>query len=295
MEGIAAGAKQDVNSIIALNVRTEIAYGLFDDGCTALAWQSTGNSYLAQNWDWSTPQKANLLALRIKRSNKNHVITMITEAGIIGKIGLNSAGVGVCLNAIKAHGISYTRMPVHLALRVALECDDRDEFQAIVAKEGVAAASHILVADALSGGLGMETSAKDIRYIVQGMKDEVSGRTPLDGIVTHTNHYLVPHRDIAEVLDLPDSIMRFQRVGELVEMAKAEGKEPEIGMIEGILKDEQGWPASINREETNGCQSETLFSVVMDLKRRKAIVKLGRPSHPEEDLELDPMVGIGDA
>ncbi|KAK4999486.1 hypothetical protein LTR28_013356, partial [Elasticomyces elasticus] len=51
MEGIAAGAKQDVNSIIALNVRTEIAYGLFDDGCTALAWQSTGNSYLAQNWD----------------------------------------------------------------------------------------------------------------------------------------------------------------------------------------------------------------------------------------------------
>jgi isopenicillin-N N-acyltransferase like protein len=42
MTGIAEGANLDVASIIALNVRTEIAFGLFSDGCTALSWRTSG-------------------------------------------------------------------------------------------------------------------------------------------------------------------------------------------------------------------------------------------------------------
>jgi isopenicillin-N N-acyltransferase-like protein len=56
MEGIAAGAGPGVGyaDILALNVRTEIAFGAFSDGCTALSWKQGQRSVLAQNWDWNT-------------------------------------------------------------------------------------------------------------------------------------------------------------------------------------------------------------------------------------------------
>jgi hypothetical protein len=54
MEGVATGAGVTYPEILALNVRTEIAFGAFNDGCTALSWKSSTASILAQNWDWNT-------------------------------------------------------------------------------------------------------------------------------------------------------------------------------------------------------------------------------------------------
>jgi isopenicillin-N N-acyltransferase like protein len=51
MRGIADGSGVDFESVLALNVRTEIAYGMFSDGCTALSWREEEDSFLAQNWD----------------------------------------------------------------------------------------------------------------------------------------------------------------------------------------------------------------------------------------------------
>lgn len=52
--GVAAGAKRDLIDIIALNVRTEIVFGQFSDGCTSLYYQGDGNSFQGQNWDVRT-------------------------------------------------------------------------------------------------------------------------------------------------------------------------------------------------------------------------------------------------
>jgi isopenicillin-N N-acyltransferase-like protein len=54
MRGVAEGAGVAFEDILALNVRTEIAFGAFNDGCTALSWRGTDTSILAQNWDWNT-------------------------------------------------------------------------------------------------------------------------------------------------------------------------------------------------------------------------------------------------
>lgn len=51
MKGIADGSGHDLLDIVALNVRTEINFGLFSDGCTALAWHTGNHAWLAQNWD----------------------------------------------------------------------------------------------------------------------------------------------------------------------------------------------------------------------------------------------------
>jgi isopenicillin-N N-acyltransferase-like protein len=51
MRGVADGASLDLEDILALNVRTEIAYGMFSDGCTAFSWKVGEKSFIAQNWD----------------------------------------------------------------------------------------------------------------------------------------------------------------------------------------------------------------------------------------------------
>lgn len=57
MRGISEGAGVQLEDILALNVRTEIAFGNFsssaNDGCTALSWKDEGGSFLGQNWDWN--------------------------------------------------------------------------------------------------------------------------------------------------------------------------------------------------------------------------------------------------
>lgn len=51
MRGIADGAGVELLDIVTLNVRTEINFGLFSDGCTALSWHTRDTAFLAQNWD----------------------------------------------------------------------------------------------------------------------------------------------------------------------------------------------------------------------------------------------------
>jgi hypothetical protein len=51
MRGIADGAGVELLDIVALNVRTEINFGLFSDGCTSLAWKTEKHAFLGQNWD----------------------------------------------------------------------------------------------------------------------------------------------------------------------------------------------------------------------------------------------------
>lgn len=61
MRGIAEGAGVELADVLALNVRTEIAFGLFTDGCTMLAWHSKqpgGSAFIAQNWDVSAARVA---------------------------------------------------------------------------------------------------------------------------------------------------------------------------------------------------------------------------------------------
>jgi isopenicillin-N N-acyltransferase like protein len=162
MRGIAEGAGVAFLDVLALNVRTEIAYGLMSDGCTAFGWLHDGAkngkmSYLAQNWDWSCGQKGNLLHVRIERAGRP-AVEMVTEAGIVGKIGMNGAGVGVTLNAIAAKGVDFDKVPCHLALRSVLDSGSRGEAVERLRRLGVASSCHIQIADRECGAVGLEVS-----------------------------------------------------------------------------------------------------------------------------------------
>lgn len=203
---------------------------------------------------------------------------MITEGGIIGKIGLNLAGVGVTLNAIKAAGVNFEKIPCHLSLRAALDSASREEAVEKLTRYGVASACHILIADP-TGSEGLECSAKDISKIQMGNAVEKTPR-----VVTHTNHFIRPHcQGVEDKVYLPDSVPRLTRIRELVAH-----RGHDLGMedIADMLKDEEGYPSSICRAASDTYQVATLFSIVMDLVRKQAIVKVGRPAAPQGMIRL---------
>ncbi|EGD99768.1 hypothetical protein TESG_07106 [Trichophyton tonsurans CBS 112818] len=281
IRGIAQGAGVDVKSVLALNVRTEIAYGMFDDGCTAFSWRNPGASFLAQNWDWEDDQAPNLISLHITPLDTSKpTIHMVTEAGIIGKVGLNSKGVGVTLNAVKAEGVDFTRLPCHLALRLALESSSRVDAIGKLGKVGVASACHITIAD-YTGGTGLECSSMDIAWLNMG--DFMESRPD---VITHTNHFVHNHKnDLKSVMFMPDSETRLARLRELLAQS---GPKPEFERIEEILKDEKGYPTSICRQAKGENTTSTLFSIIMNLRQLKATVIVGRPVDPQGVLELKP-------
>lgn len=272
MRGVADGTGVAFESILALNVRTEIGYGMLTDGCTAFAWKTATGSFLAQNWDWEGEQRDNIICAHITQHGKP-TIHMMTEGGIIGKIGLNSAGVGVTLNAIRAKGITFDKLPCHLALRTALNSSSLQEAKMKLNKAGVAAACHIQVAD-VNGNVGFENTAFD--QIELEMKD---------GINTHSNHLTVAHSGVDDSLMLADSPFRLDRVRELLASV---GPEPTMQKLGDVLKDDKNAPCAINRSPTEKSSIQTLFSIIMDLQQRYATVKMGKPTEGGEELELRP-------
>lgn len=301
IEGLAEGAGVSMLDILALNVRTEIMFGLFteekmtngkpvvqnnnipSDGCTSIGWLdssssssasslSSGQSFLAQNWDWQKAQEPNLVICHISQHTSNDEvvpqppppnISMVTEAGIIGKIGLNDQGVGCCLNAIRARGVDPTKLPVHFALRTVLESRSRKEAIAELERLGVAGSAHILVADQ-TGSTGLECSP------ISGIKKI---EMDAEGRVYHTNHLVLQHPGVDEPAWLPDSHTRLARIKMLAEQ---ESKTADVKQrLLEMLKDVEGWPCSISRKEVGESTFQTLFTIVMDLSRRRAVVKFG--------------------
>lgn len=279
--GLADATDLPLATILALNVRTEVAFGMYSDGCTSLTVHAPGTAILAQNWDWKPMQRENLINLTL-----NSKISIITEAGIIGKIGLCAANVGVCLNAISALGVAHDRLPVHLALRAALDWanemgEAKGKARAIadrLKKEGVASAGHILISDE-SEAIGLEVSYKDAVEVRHT-------RLPGGDSVLHSNHYIEEHPGVKlGAAFLHDSPNRLARIEELMR-----GDEGPItqGAVVAWLCDEDNFPGSICRDKASAGESETLFSIVMDLNKCTARVKVGKTNGDGAVVQLAP-------
>ncbi|RPD57838.1 AAT-domain-containing protein [Lentinus tigrinus ALCF2SS1-7] len=298
MKGIADGVQKaktstasadevvvDVLDIIALNARSEIALGQWDDGCTSLAWHirtpGTEKQILAQNWDWREAVGKNLAMVSIERVGKPK-IWMVTEPGIVGKIGFNSQSVGVCLNAIRARPISTSLLPIHLLLRIALESDSVDSAIATFEKLGGAASSqHILIADA-NGGRGLELSPRGGVYL----------REDSNGIVTHTNHFL-ENMLMDEPPWLSGSPIRLERAKTICEELIGELGLARLGEVDAKLLRARFFSDTFNSPQAICCSPDpnrdariqTLFNIVMSFapeREPSAEVVFGKPGSGEE-------------
>lgn len=279
VRGVADGAGVSVEDILALNTRSEVIMtnkvSPMSDGCTSMAITPEASlnkeTLLGQTWDWKLSQLEAILVLKIKQKNKP-AITMLTEGGIIGKIGFNSAGIGVCLNALGAVG-NPQGLPLHIVLRGILNSSKlSDAIQKINSMPNACAANY-LIASACGEAMDVEKAPTDFNVLY-----------PEQGIMVHTNYFLTRMNSVEDLgrLIFPDTYLRQGRANKLIR--KSNGKITEQVMHE-VFSDHADYPDSICRhidtDEEVRLQMCTVFSVIMNLTQRKMKVLLGNPCENE--------------
>lgn len=287
MEGIAEGAGVDFEDILTLNARSEIALGnydrkIFSDGCTAIAITSPliNETIIGQNWDWKSEQLNSLLLLEIQ-NKKKPIITMVTEGGIIGKIGMNSAGMGVCFNALLTNK-KNNQVPIHLGLRSVLDSYTISEAISKLNGGKMAATASFLIGNDDGKGNGMAVNIEVSPFGIDVVGDN-------EGKLVHTNHILSEslklHLEDRNEFVFEDSMMRKRRAEQLIN----KNLYNQIPINEETFKewfsDTYNAPNSINHYENchvpEHRRMETVFSIIMNLSTRKMLLCEGKPAESE--------------
>jgi len=119
--------------LYAINSRTELSMLNGLQECTAIVCPR--KNYLAQTWDWAQKLEGSFFIMKISFPD-GHQILQLSEAGMIGKIGLNNQGLGVTLNYLYDEHVDFSTVPIHILLRQVLECRTLEEAQNAARRSG---------------------------------------------------------------------------------------------------------------------------------------------------------------
>lgn len=143
-----------------------------------------GPPLLAQNMDLPKYYDGAQTLLRVAHQDGTPDSLIFTAAGLLGTTGLNSAGIGLCVNTLAQLAYSGTGLPVAFVMRCLLESRSLD--QAITFLSGIDHAS----------GQNYAIGASDRIVDFECSAGAVVQFTPHPTRVYHTNHPLV-NRDLA--------------------------------------------------------------------------------------------------
>ncbi len=274
MRGIAAGASVSLDDILALNCRTEIlSMGTIPmrEECTALfvapGATADGHTLVAQNWDWANVLRGGAVLLRIKQPGRPTVLTL-TEAGMVGKIGFNSAGVGVVTNFLR-HDHRRVGVPFHLILREAINAPRLGLAVAAVYRDTRADSGNYLLAHADGEAIDFEAVPSDVGFLY-----------PQDGLLVHTNHFVTPRLQAGDV-GIVSSDHTLLRYGRATRLLRAQTGQITAETLKSIFRDHFNHPKSICRHPDPGQpeieRNATLASVIVDLTVGEMHVTAGEP------------------
>ncbi|CAK7209921.1 hypothetical protein SBRCBS47491_000608 [Sporothrix bragantina] len=291
-DGVGGGLTRD--DILTLNVRSEIALTNYTDGCTSLSQvveeDNNKKVFLAQNWDWLEELHEGMVVLDIEPScdekedcNPVDRLVFLGEAGIVGKIGMNSAGFGLCMNAIRSGAVGRTdrHLPVHLMSRRLLQfAHSVDEALVLLKEWGVASCINLMLGDKTGHHLDVECSPHGHALILP--RDE-GGNAP--GFVAHTNHLYGTEAGgrPPRLVDHPaaNSFARLARMQQLTKEDTENRVDVSFASLRTRLSDLEGAPYAICRSRPPGAvgmeRMVTLCTILMELTAGKGQVSIGRP------------------
>jgi isopenicillin-N N-acyltransferase-like protein len=192
--GIADGAGVPVREIAALNARTEllaIAGPPSASECSTVVALPPGQAPVAvQTWDWYDAMADNWLLWRFEHAD-GRVVETLTEYGVLGKIGVSTAGVGVHLNLLR-HTEDVrddVGFPVHLLCRRILDTAvGHDDAVAAASAAPVSASSAVTVVD--RGDRGDRGDRQGRAVSVELFPGGPGLLPPEDGVLVRTNHFV---------------------------------------------------------------------------------------------------------
>ncbi len=266
IDAIAEGSGHPHHWIWALNARSEImSYtGAQESECTSV-W-SPSTTILAQNWDWMASLEPITFVLDATHEDGHHVVT-VTEPGIVGKVGMSSAGTAVGLNFLFSPE-PLDGVPVHVLLRALLDARSNADVERLIDTAGVGRSAHVFLANA--DGLG-----SSIEYTGTTMWRRDSSTDPL----LHTNHF-VNGGDAGAALpqgaSADNSEARYERS---LEYVTEHGVTTE-GSVRGLLDDSGHQEFPICRPWTPsptlpGVDTGTVCAIVMRLTDAEIDIRRG--------------------
>jgi isopenicillin-N N-acyltransferase-like protein len=278
LQGIADGSGFDLGQLMALNVRYEILYHQFTanatiDGCTSFAIlpSASANSHLlmGQNWDW-IPQVQGAVLHTVEPDGLETI--SFTEAGIVGgKIGLNSAGLGLAVNGLHTTDDDWSRLtkPFHVRCYEILRAPELGVAVRVVTRTERACSTNFLIAQIPDRVTNIEAAPDQARLLI-----------PEKDHLVHTNHFLDP--ETLDVVEPPrphgnSSYHRLDRLSALLETKRPLAKED----IQDYLRDHQAHPNSVCRHQDPDLPAaeryRTVTAAVMDLHTRELYISDGPP------------------
>ncbi|MGW1836041.1 C45 family autoproteolytic acyltransferase/hydolase [Streptomyces sp. NPDC002067] len=188
IEGIAHGAGTDPLTVAALNARTEIlarSNAVPPGECSTLVRRFTDpdtgapRTFGIQTWDWHV--ELNPFWHTLESRGGRHDVVGLTEHGILGKIGVNSAGLALHFNILGHRRDGIGGVPMHVLAAVVLE-------EAGSVAEAVEIVRGAPLASSGSFTLFDPTDAA----LLDLSPDGVFPVAPQGGTYVRTNHFLTP-------------------------------------------------------------------------------------------------------
>ncbi|CAN3978352.1 C45 family autoproteolytic acyltransferase/hydolase [Kitasatospora purpeofusca] len=198
IEGIAHGAGLDPWRVAALNARTEIlarSATVPPGECTTLVRRTTEppggtcgtdgpsgvvRTFGVQTWDWHVELSAHWHTLESRGGR--HTVVGLTEDGILGKIGINSAGLALHFNILGHARDGVGGVPVHVLSAVVLaEAGSVAEAVDLVRGAPLASSGSFALFDGTDATL-LDLSPAGVFAVAPDER----------GLLVRTNHFLTP-------------------------------------------------------------------------------------------------------
>ncbi len=276
LRGLADGAGISYDEAILLQMRREIVgkSSLASGECSLIAKLEQQEAVIAQTVDQNPVMAALGRIFRICSSDQNiPEILMFSFSGLLGFLGMNSAGLGIGINFVSSDdwkpGVSPYLLIRHLLqLRSLEECLQalRQIRRSSSRSFTICDRSHLAIVEMTSDNLRVTRGSKLVR----------------------TNHFLHAdfiNLDSMNIFSRNASKLRLERLRELV---SAQNWETDPERLFEIFSDHSLYPVGLcAHSEGNARREDTVAAVILDLHNQTISIRVGHPcKNPTQNFSL---------
>jgi len=280
LRGVAEAGGGSLEQVMLINVRNQIAVAL-DGACTAVAVETGASSsetgMVGQNWD-NDPAMDPFSVVLTRRPKDGPSHLNFTQPGVIGYMGLNEPGIGVCVNTLPAPA-SGRGVPWYFALRSIYEESSLDGVVARLARADLAISINAAMMTS-EGAADIEATADGV-YVLRANER---------GTLVHTNHCL--HPDLVPINDdFPELIESGPRLRRSEALLAGMGSPVSLDDLKRLLSDHDGFPRSICRHPNDDPETgfwRSVVSMILEPSEGRMHLTRGNPcERPFEVYTLD--------